>query len=516
MTAAAPGRLAIAARLQSAPFWLIALLLATAAVALRAQNFGNPIIHIDEQFYLLVGDRMLGGALPYVDIWDRKPIGLFVLYAAIRAVGGHGVIAYQLAATAFAGATAVVVARMALAIGGRWGALTAGLLYLMMLNLAAGQGGQAPVFYNLPVAAAAALTGVLALRQGPPRPRERWLGCLIMLLLGLAMQIKYNAMFEGIGFGLVLLWSRWRRGVGHAGLALDALAWIACALLPTAAALAAYAAMGQLPAFLYANFISILQRAQGPLLITVIRLAKMIAIVGPVGVTALFMRSLAEPAVSDRQRLARRLAAGWFALACGSVLAFGSYFNHYALPLMAPAALAAAPVLGGRVAGRRYGWLLLLAGLVLSQLVPWDLRARHGGARQLAIAVNAMRPSRNCAYVYDGYPAVYYETGRCFPTLHPFPAHQQQTVETYATGIDQTAEVARIMSLHPDRVMTVEPAYPEENLRSRAALYAVLDRDYRPVVGFGEGKRRTVIYALKPGIAPLPNAAVRPGAASPR
>ena len=42
---------------------------------------GYPLIHIDEQFYLLVGDGMLSGSLPYVDVWDRSPIGLFVIYA---------------------------------------------------------------------------------------------------------------------------------------------------------------------------------------------------------------------------------------------------------------------------------------------------------------------------------------------------------------------------------------------------------------------------------------------------
>uniref|UniRef100_UPI001C08B440 hypothetical protein n=1 Tax=Acinetobacter baumannii TaxID=470 RepID=UPI001C08B440 len=55
------------------------LILLMFAVAVRARDFGNPSIHVDEQFYLLVGDRMLHGALPYLDIWDRKPIGLFLL-----------------------------------------------------------------------------------------------------------------------------------------------------------------------------------------------------------------------------------------------------------------------------------------------------------------------------------------------------------------------------------------------------------------------------------------------------
>jgi hypothetical protein len=53
------------------------LVLLAVAVALRASRIGDPSIHMDEQFYLLVADRMWHGALPYVDIWDRKPILLF-------------------------------------------------------------------------------------------------------------------------------------------------------------------------------------------------------------------------------------------------------------------------------------------------------------------------------------------------------------------------------------------------------------------------------------------------------
>ena len=75
----------------------ILLVLTLVALVVRARTFGNPVIGFDEQFYLLVGDRMLHGALPYVDIFDRKPIGLFLLYAGAgalgRAFGADGVLA---------------------------------------------------------------------------------------------------------------------------------------------------------------------------------------------------------------------------------------------------------------------------------------------------------------------------------------------------------------------------------------------------------------------------------------
>ncbi len=74
-----------------------ALLLLLVALATRGALFGSPLIHSDEGFYLLVGDRMVQGAWPFVDIFDRKPVGLFLIFAAIRAVGGDGILLYQLA-----------------------------------------------------------------------------------------------------------------------------------------------------------------------------------------------------------------------------------------------------------------------------------------------------------------------------------------------------------------------------------------------------------------------------------
>ena len=55
------------------------LILAAFALVTRGWIFGNPVVNMDEQFYLFVGERMWQGGLPYVDIWDRKPVGLFLI-----------------------------------------------------------------------------------------------------------------------------------------------------------------------------------------------------------------------------------------------------------------------------------------------------------------------------------------------------------------------------------------------------------------------------------------------------
>ena len=85
--AISPGRCGPDVGVARASTGLILFGLLAFAFLVRAQTFGNPVLGFDEQFYLLVGDRMLHGAIPYVDIFDRKPIGLFLIYDAIRELG---------------------------------------------------------------------------------------------------------------------------------------------------------------------------------------------------------------------------------------------------------------------------------------------------------------------------------------------------------------------------------------------------------------------------------------------
>ncbi len=152
---------------------IVGAILLLAAFAIRCVQFGNPLIHVDENFYLLVGDRMLHGAVPYVDIWDRKPVGLFVLFAAIRLLGGDGIVQYQVVATLFAAGTALIIARMAAPMAGLKAATVAGVIYLLLLGLVGGSGGQKPVFYNLFVAGAALATMTAMTSGVDPAGRTR-------------------------------------------------------------------------------------------------------------------------------------------------------------------------------------------------------------------------------------------------------------------------------------------------------------------------------------------------------
>ena len=487
------GRGALAQRYPAATS---ALILVAAAFALRGGQFGNPLIHVDENFYLLVGDRMLHGALPYVDIWDRKPVGLFVLYAAIRLLGGDGVPQYQIIATLFAAGTAMVVVRLAAPMAGRRAAVVAGIVYLMLLGLVGGSGGQAPVFYNL-LTAGAALATLKALSPGVSSRRVRALGAVAMGLIGLGLQIKYNIVFEGVFFGLALMGASWKASRSPERLIIDVLLWVGLAAFPTLLALAWYARLGHLDAFVYANFLSIGDRAGAGPGEAAKRLGKAWGALH-VPVFAAVLAGLLEPW--------RRFAGGpatyrfvlaWLGAALFGYLVFGTYFNHYALPLLLPLAVACAPLFAHRP--RKVGLiaavLMLCAGATANIVAIQRRHQKRGGAAEMAAVVDAIRPRlRGCLYVWNGDPLLYHLTGSCLPTRWPFAGHLNLLREHGAIGVDQVGEIRRILAGKPSVIVDREPIAKDFNFEAVSVMKAELARDYRPVKIVAMKGDRVVVY----------------------
>ncbi|WP_295638765.1 glycosyltransferase family 39 protein [Novosphingobium sp.] len=467
--------------------WLVLAGLALVVIIARAQTFGDPVLGFDEQYYLLVADRMLHGAVPYVDIWDRKPIGLFLLYAGAIVPGGDPFLNYKLLAAGFVLATAVVIYRAARQDAGRFGAIIAALLYVLWLNFMEGEGGQAPVFYNLPVLLAAVLT-----RQAVVDGRRLVRGCLALLLVGLAIQLKYTAMFEGIAFGLMLLWAQFRTDRALGRLAGCAAIWIVCALAPTAVAFAVYAGMGQAEAFLFANFQSIFGRLPDPALDRLGGFAVIVALTIPLGIVA---------ALEWRRTRALSFWHMWAVAAALGMLAVGSFLSpSYAMPLLAPLCLSAAAWFGNARRGRIVGAALVALGLVGGVLVVRQVIIGKGTRDEALQVAAAAQPRQGCIWVYDGYPALYLLTHSCVPTRWAFPGHLNTLDEASpaAIGVDPVSEVRRILATRPDVIVDNDPAYRLGNRDTRAVVERELARSYRLTarVQTGPGRYR-MVYRLR-------------------
>lgn len=424
---------------------LVALAIVVVAVATRIVTWWNPVADIDPPFYNLVGQELLKGDWPYVDVWDRKPLGLFLLYAGIAWLTGGSMVALNVVATVFAAATAWVVRQISLGFATPRAATLAAIAYLLFLPPLFGQTAQTPVFYNLLMASAALLLFRASGDLEASKIRLRAFGA--MLLCGLSIWIKQVAFVEGAFFGLAFLWLLWRRGERPGALAITAIAMIAIALAPNLGGLVGYGLAGQaaLDAYVHANFISIFQRTSWGWYSRIAGMAFFLLSLFPL---------LALAAVSLRQRLKAggdvesRLLIGWLAAALLGFLIVPEFFPHYALPLLLPLCIAASSFFD-RPSGNLFFGTVVAFVLVQGHIL--DVRSNRVGAREYAELHDIVQQARRggCIYVAEGPTHLYTTTGACRLTRYIFPDHLHLKVEAGAVGTDTVAESARVLRQRP-------------------------------------------------------------------
>jgi hypothetical protein len=459
------------------------------ALLARMLTFGDPVIQVDEEFYYVTAHAMWHGALPYVDIWDRKPIGLFLLYMPAAWLPlKWGVLACQALATLSLILTALTVAHLARRAGWRAGALAAALAYVLWPDLLNGVGGQSPIFYNLPMAAAAAVI----LAAGNAR-RRRALGCGAMALVGVALQIKYSAVFEGIFFGLWLLAQEWRARRSPLALLGYGAGLVALALAPTAAALGYYTMIGQANAFVFANFLSIAYRNADPAAELLRNGGTLILLLSPLVAMAFGARGATGRDMLEEHGGARRFLFCWFAVAVLGVVVFGTWFDHYGLPVLVPGCACAAGFFANPRFARRLGPAIVLLVALAGQIVVLvNLHAR-GDATGFAALSRAVGRGQGCLYVYSGTTMLYADTGRCRVSRYVVPAHLNRARESGATGVDQMAEVRRILALRP-AVVVMRPPFSGERSDIRQLVSDAMARGYRVVAVRPMGHERITVY----------------------
>ena len=452
------------ARYGAAPFLLLLLV----AAVLRFDTFGDPNLHGDEVFYQTVGVAMHHGALPYVDVWDRKPFGLFALFWLIAAFS-EGPLAYQLVATLFVASTAWAIGAIARTWTTRRGAVLAGLLYLLYLKPLQGFGGQSPVFYNLFIAIAALLVlrALPALRQGKvPRSVP-----LAMLIAGLGITLKTTALAEAAFLGLFACFALWRAG-GSALALRHAFAWTLIGAAPTLALAGAYWAMGHCSEYWHAMVASNL--AKPPHWPTsLMRLKIMATLLSPAA--ALAVLGLL------RQERERGFVAAWIVAAIIGLWSMPNFYIHYAMPLVVPLCVAAAAFLARGLVGVIAIAVLAAVSLAGAPPKPGHARASAAAIERLVSRIGAHRGT-GPLLLYDAPPQLYMRTGRSFTTPLVFPTHLSHLVEKDTSHLSTMAETERVLALRPGVVvMAVPPRNGPVNEATHQRVLAYVGRHCRLV-----------------------------------
>ena len=400
-------------------------------------------------------------------------------------------------AALFAAATAWVVWKIGCRYVGRWTAVLPAIFYVIWQEpFNGGGGGQSAIFYNL----LTALCAFLALQSGnesrsQPRIRN---GAAAMLLMGIAIQIKYTVLPEGIFFGCYFLWVLRRERTLMELLGIGA-AYVAIALLPTIGVCLYYLAIGHFDAFFYANFLSVFDR--GALVsdhvsdnLTYILIAGLPLIVcGVLG----FVKLASEGGAAGRDA---PFLFGWAIAAAAGFLMISNFYWYYFMPVILTLSVLMVPLLRSTATGILAVLLLTIWPLWISDTPSWS----HTADRKASIAdLTAMiRPyvssSRDCLYVFDGPSALYLTSNSCLPTSYVYPDHLSNDVERTGLGIDAAAEMQRVLNSRPGAIVTAEkkvvPILNEANVR---ALDTALRSDYRMIGRRRHGWRVIRVYARR-------------------
>ena len=451
-----PGRVAslsdrMRAAIEASRLWQAFTLLGV-ALLVRDATFGEWNYDTDEQFYALVGRRMLNGATLYVDIWDRKPPALYLVYAGIALIS-RSVWAFQIAATLCAVAGTYGITRIARRFAGAGPSLMAGIAYLALLGRFGGASGQAPVWYTtlMVFSAWTIVSRIDALRSGRVDGRI----AAGMLAAGLAVAFKQSAAIECAFFGLFITLQLAMSRVGPLRAVPQVALLAALTLLPMAATFAWYWHIGHVPelwqALVTSNFTRLYEGPWG-------RLYRFGALMGLLGMPIVF-GLLGWLALAREERRDARMAfiAGWAIVAILSVASFPNIFYHYAIPILPPLCVLCAVFFERRSIGR-IGFVAIVAvSLFYGNTLNLTTRLRaHRAAPDLVEYVRAETPDKRL--LVWGIPNyLYVLVGATPPSRLAFPPHLYEGAESGVSGIDEVQEMRRIIASRPETVVVQDP-----------------------------------------------------------
>jgi hypothetical protein len=492
--------------------------LALLSIALRFPYFFPAVINWDESTFILIGQSLLDGALPYTNLWDVKPPLLFGFFALVIGGFGHDIVGVRLAGALCVTIAAFLVHRIAR----RWwgpkeAAFAAGLTVFMLSARRLSGVATMSELVVLP----ALLGAVYCWLDDPPKRRYLLMGAL----LAAATLIRTNAAIAVLAAGLLIALEARHRNSFR-----PVVAFVAGGMLVVLLTCLPFLLAGDLDAMWNATVVAGFARtgAELPVWQNVLRLGG-----GALGLSSELSGWL-EPFFwgaalvglvlvfrKPRQdRPAGFPAGAVLALATAlSIAISGGDHAHYLLQLVPFAALFAAGLLASlATTGRRVLWATASLAAVsalppvvgmydqVRSLAASGQALRHGPAYEIAAFLERENPERRPVFLLTDHIA-YWLLRTAPPT--PFVTHPSTLAKpAVLTALGTTAplELKRVFDHQPELVV-LQPNDWFLTDELGLAIQAELARNYSPVLDI-QGRR---IYRRTPPVSRPPAPAAEPG-----
>lgn len=456
------------------------------AFAVRIATFGDPALHTDEELYFLIGQKMLDGQLPYVDLWDRKPLGLFLLNAGFASIS-RSVLSYQIAASLSVALTGFVLMAI-LRDMVRWPARFAvAFFYITLLPTLGGFGGQSPVFYNLLVALAMLLLVRSLPELGEGRVPLRIHGAIV--LGGLALTIKQTTAVEFAFIGLFAIYTATRAGMPRLTATGHLVGFALLGMLPLAAFGLFYASTGHLAEYYHAMVVANVTKAPLPARELLINFSGMLS-----AFWLPLLLAVCSIATAPKSQ-PRSLFGLWLLASAVGFCLIPNFYWHYALSMVGPACCCIALLLDRTKVKLLLPVVLATGSMSLIRAESFNFAIHRQSAENfaaMASAIDAHAP-RGTLLVYDG-PVYLYAATQTRP-LSPlvFPGHLKEKTEDGTSGRSIVAETARILRERPGAVTFAYHDKQRNQIKAgRAMVRKYVETHCRPIT------RQWIFETLQP------------------
>lgn len=213
------------------------------ASVIRVPHFYRDVIDWDESTFILMGQNLLDGTLPYVTLWDNKPPLCFVPFALVIALFGKSIPAVRGLGLVAVIACAQMTYGIASRFGGRRCGVIAGLSCVALLSyMPSGLATMSELLALVP------LLGALVLALRPEVQVAQW--CGVGACLAVASLTRTNLAVVVVTVGILVVYDFARRDTRLVGAFMTGVAmiWLAC--------MAPYAATGTLDTFFTSVFVA--------------------------------------------------------------------------------------------------------------------------------------------------------------------------------------------------------------------------------------------------------------------
>ena len=438
----------------------------------RLVTINFDVFNVDEAVYLLIGRAWRFGALPYVDIVDRKPLGLYFISGFADAIASNAIIG----ARALGIVSTLATAWLLLSIGVRYLRLTksaahvAALLYASFALLFGGDTIEAPVYYAPFLVGAAYLIMVEIERIKNSYSPSVWRAAFVGLLLGITFQIKYVTGAEATAFAIAYLIAGWSTR-NTPGLKLQSFVAAAVmtvvSIMPLVASYCVYALKGYGEEFIFYVFTSNFSREVND--------AHPSTLMRRIGMLTIFMLPLLLMA-GDYVRRARRqegkedpekwvviFLVSWAIAALASAIAQMQFYDNNFYPMLMPLALLAGAELAKLFSRNTWRYCLAACAAISLALAGYAyIRIKdvlHNGSPHLLsrIAAGLVEGGVSSLYVFNYHTLLHAKARLPLLTKFPLASHLTRDLEARSFRIDGAAEISRIVDTNPQAVVVVKP-----------------------------------------------------------